>query len=132
MTRGARQEALVSAGQKAREVLPVATEHLVGAHAVQQHRHPIRPGRIGDEEGVDRRGIGDRLIEMPHQLGQECHDVWRDFQLAMITADALRDPARIATVFVRYLQSAIRGPEHDREGVHGFPGVLLHQRDDRR
>ena len=132
---GERRGGAAQAGQHGRgpevqpvgeEVAPVAAEHLVAAVAGERNRH-LLPGKSGDVERRDLRGIGERLIEHLGQLRDDRARLVRaEVQLGVVGPEVTGDRARVA----RLLETAL--VETDREGLDRTRRAPLHQRHDQR
>ena len=103
------------AGQPGGQVTRIAGEDLVGAHAAEDHRELLARGGA-DQVGRDRRGIGDRLVHVPDELGQEIDDLRREHALAMVEPQLSAEAARVAEIVGDDLVREVLLAEADRVG----------------
>ena len=98
------------------EVAAITTEELVAADPRENDLH-VAARELSHQEGRDQRTVGDRLVHVPQQLGQQPHDVGLDQDLVVIGAEELGDFARVVEFVVETLRRA--AVETDRIGLDG-------------
>ncbi len=89
----------------------VAGPELVAAVARERDGDAFTRGG-GDAVGRDRRGIAERLVEVPRQAGQELFDPGRDQRGLEAATKVIGNPARLVELVVRLVGEADRGREH--------------------
>ena len=78
---------------------PVAREQVVAARAGKEHLHAALARELADVEDVERRRIGERLVELHHHpLEVGGHPVGIDADRLERDAEVLRDAARVREV----------------------------------
>ena len=108
------------------EVAGVATERLVAADSRQRHLHVARRG-LGHDVCRDRRGVGERLVERPHDRRQQRLQVGLQDLLVMVGLEAPGDEPRVRQLVVRRRRAA----EAHREGGDPSRRHLAHAGDHR-
>ncbi len=119
-------DTLEQLGQRQRPVSVVPAEELVAGVAGQRDRHRA-PGLACDVPRRQGRAVGERLVEVPGQLGQRLPRLRLDDERLMLGAQVLRGQLGVARLVV------LRVGEADRERLHRPARGPLHQpHDDRR
>ncbi len=98
----------------AAQIAPVAAEQLVAADAGEDDRD-VAARELRDQVGGDERGVGDRLVHLPEQLGQKRRDVGPDEDLVVLGAEALRHLSGVRQLVVIVL--GLAAAEADRIGL---------------
>ena len=120
------REPRVELGDADAQVARVAAEGLVAADAREGDLHESRR-RLGDRERRHRGGVGERLVEVADDRGQELGDVRLQDLLVVVGAEALGDEPRVGQLVVR----GEGAREADRDGRDAPARDLPHARHDR-
>ena len=120
----------VPASHDAGEMLAVATEELIGAHAGKDHLDAARTRGLAHQQGVDGGRIAYRLVERVHHARQEADDVRRDLDLMQVDAEARRDLACVDGIIRHRLEPLVFGPEGDGVGINLLGGPVGQDGDD--
>ncbi len=123
---------LVLRPEKARQVLAIATEQLVGAHSGQQNLDAGFPGGLAHEHGVDRGRIADGLVQDIHDAREHVHDVGADLDLMQPDAQVCGHLAGIDRVIRHRLETLIFRTERDGVGLDSRVAARGHRRDEAR
>ena len=105
--------------------LRVAAEQLVGALPRERDGHVPR-GELGEREEAERREVGERLVQLPDELGEvDLRLCVRELELVVVGAEDVR--RRSARPRARCRRSSVKPTENV---LTGSDMLLGHQRDD--
>ena len=118
-----RRKSLVESRELVGLVGDVPGEELVAPVPAQRDRH-VAPRELRKVVGGDGRGVGERLIEVVHELRDQVGDIRGDGELGVVRLERSGDAPRIRPLVVG------RVVEADREGLQGAAMDLASQGDD--
>ena len=119
----ARAVAIEGGHARVRHVPVVPAEQLVAAVARQNDRH-VTARHLRHVPGRDRRRVGERFVEMPHEPIENADGVRLHDELVVIGSEMPRDAPGVLELVERRLVEA------DRERLHASARRLGHQADD--
>ena len=105
-------------------VATVAGEDLVAAVAVERDGD-VATGHLGQVEARDRRGVGEGLAVVAHDLRHDLDRIRADLELLVDGPEPLGYLARVRKLVEPLVVEA------DRERAHGLGRLLCHRGDDR-
>jgi hypothetical protein len=104
------------AGEAGRQMPGVAREDLIPAHAAEDYGE-LLARRGAHQVRADRGRVGDRLVHVPDQAGQQLRHLGLDDPLVVVDRERLGDLARVAHIVGHDVVRQILLREADRVGA---------------